>query len=154
MTGWRIGWVMGPKSLVDAGAALVSHSTQCPTTFAQHAAVAALSGPQDAVRAMAAEYRKRRDFVHPAVRSIPRVTCAEPGGGFYVFPNVTAYLRGECPTTLALASRLLETSRVAVVPGEGFGLPGYLRLSFARPMDELKEGIRRIGVFLRGLDAR
>jgi aspartate aminotransferase len=154
MTGWRIGWVMGPRSLVDAGAALISHSTQCPTTFAQHAAVAALSGSQEGVRAMAAEYRKRRDFVHPAVRSIPRVTCAEPGGGFYVFPNVTAYLRGECPTTLALASRLLETSKVAVVPGEGFGLPGYLRLSFARPMDELKEGIRRIGVFLRGLDAR
>jgi aspartate aminotransferase len=154
MTGWRIGWVMGPRPLVDACTALVSHSTQCPATFAQYAAIEALSGPQDLVRDMAAEYRRRRDFVRPAVRSIPRVTCGEPGGGFYVFPNVTAYLRGECTTTLALASRLLETSKVAVVPGEGFGLPGHLRISFARPMDELKEGIRRLGVFLRGLETR
>ena len=71
-----------------------------------------------------------------------------PGGAFYVFPNVRRYLRGEVPTTLELAGRLLEEQKVAVVPGEGFGAPGYLRLSFARPMDELKEGARRIAAFL------
>jgi aspartate aminotransferase len=154
MTGWRIGWVMGPQALVDAIAALVSHSTQCPATFAQYAAVKALTGPQDVVREMTAEYRRRRDFVYPAIHEITHVSCAAPGGGFYVFPNVSAYLGREIPTTLALASRLLDETRVAVVPGEGFGAPGYLRLSFARPMDELREGIARIAGFLRGLDPR
>jgi aspartate aminotransferase len=154
MTGWRIGWVMGPKRLADASAALISHSTQCPTTFAQHAAVEALNGPQDSVREMAAEYRRRRDFVYPAIHAIERVSCAAPGGGFYVFPNVTAYLGRGVPTSLALAARLLDETRVAVVPGEGFGVAGYFRLSFARPMEELREGVGRIADFLRRLDAR
>jgi aspartate aminotransferase len=154
MTGFRIGWVLGGKALADACTALISHSTQCPATFAQHAAVAALTGPQDAVREMAAEYRRRRDLVYSAVCAIKRVTCVEPGGGFYVFPNVSRLLGPRLPTTLELAARLLEQYRVAVVPGEGFGAPGHLRLSFARPMQELQDGVARLGAFLNGLEGR
>ena len=98
MTGWRIGWVLGPKALVDAATALISHSTQCPATFAQVAAAEALHGPQDELRRMAAEYRRRRDFVHPRVAAIPGVVCPEPAGGFYVFPTWRAISRRRCPT--------------------------------------------------------
>ena len=151
MTGWRIGWVLGPAALVEACAALVSHSTQGPSTFVQFAAAEALDGPQDLVDALAAEYRRRRDFVHPAVSAIPGVTCVRPDGGFYVFPNLQAFLDRRTPTTLALVSRLLEEQGVALVAGEGFGAPGYARLSFARPMEELREGVERIAAFLGGL---
>jgi aspartate aminotransferase len=151
MTGWRIGWVLGPRALVDACTALISHSTQCPATFAQVGAVEALTGPQEFVQELCAEYERRRDFVHPALAAIPGVTCVLPAGGFYAFPNVSQFLSPRVPDTLALALRLLEETRVAVVPGEGFGAPGYLRVSFARPMDELKEGTKRIAGFLAGL---
>ena len=148
MTGWRIGWVLGPKGLVDACAALASHSTQSPATFSQVGAVTALRGPQECVRELLTEYRRRRDFVYPALRAIPGVTCGEPQGGFYAFPNVSGRLTRELPTTLALGQRLLDQKHVAIVPGEGFGAPGYFRLSFARPMEELREGVRRIAEFL------
>jgi aspartate aminotransferase len=151
MTGWRLGWILGPKALVDACAALVSHSTQCPSTFVQVAAVEALDGPQEIVATLAAEYRRRRDFVHPAISAIPGVRCVRPDGGFYVFPNLAGFLTRELPTTLALGSRLLEEQGVALVPGEGFGAPGYARLSFARPLEELREGVDRIAAFLGGL---
>lgn len=151
MTGWRIGWVLSSRPLADACTALISHSTQCPATFAQHAAVAALTGPQQIVHEMAAEYRRRRDLVYSAVKMIAGVTCAEPSGGFYVFPNVSRYLGRRTPDTLTLAAQLLERSRVAVVPGEGFGAPGYIRISFARPASELEAGLGRIRGFLEGL---
>jgi aspartate aminotransferase len=151
MTGWRIGWVLGPKPLVDACAALSSHSTQNPTTFAQVGAVEALTGPQKGVQELLTEYKRRRDYIHPAVAAIPRVTCVEPGGGFYLFPNLGRYLSTKIPTTLELGRRLLEETGIAVVPGEGFGAPGYVRLSFARPLEELKEGVWRLKEFLAGL---
>jgi len=154
MTGWRIGWILGPKPLVDACAALVSHSTQCPTTFAQVGAVEALTGPQQLVRDLAVEYRRRRDFIHPAVAAIPGITCVEPGGGFYLFPNVSRYLRGTVSTSLDLAGRLLDEERVAVVAGEGFGAPGYVRISFARAMEELQEGAKRIAAFFSRREKR
>jgi aspartate aminotransferase len=148
MTGWRIGWVLGPRALIAACAALASHSTQCPTTFAQVAAVQALTGSQRAVQEMAAEYRQRRDFIHGAVAALPRVSAVEPGGGFYLFPNVARHLGPAMPSTLALADRLLDEAGLGVVPGEAFAAPGYIRLSFARPMDELKEGVRRLAGFI------
>jgi aspartate aminotransferase len=151
MTGWRIGWVLGPKTLVDACTALISHSTQCPATFAQVGAVVALTGPQKPVRALVAEYKRRRDFLHPIFAATPGVTCFKPGGAFYLFPNVSGYLDPRLPTSLELAHRLLREQNVAVVPGEGFGAPGYLRISFARSMDELREGAERIVAFLAGL---
>ena len=148
MTGWRIGWVLAGQPLVDACAALVSHSTQCPTSFAMAGAVAALAGPQDVVERLAAEYRERYEFIYGAVTAIPGLTCVRPGGGFYLFPNCGTYLSKQCPTTLDLGARLLEEQGVAVVPGEGFGAPGYLRLSFARSMGDLREGAYRIAAFL------
>lgn len=154
MTGWRIGWILGPRALIDACVALFSHSTQCPTSFAQVGAVEALTGPQKFVQELLGEYRRRRDFLYPAVSSIPDVTCVEPGGGFYLFPNLGRYLSSKVPTSLELALRLLEQAGVATVPGEGFGAPGYLRISFARPLDELRDGVQSIAEFLQGLRGR
>lgn len=151
MTGWRIGWILGPRALIDACVALFSHSTQCPTSFAQAGAVEALTGPQKFVHDLLAEYRRRRDFIHPALASLPDVTCVEPAGGFYLFPNVGRHLSSKVPTTMALALRLLDETGVATVPGEGFGAPGYLRVSFARPLEELKEGAQCMATFLRNL---
>ena len=153
MTGWRIGWILGPRALVDACVALFSHSTQCPTSFAQAGAVEALTGPQKFVQELLAEYRRRRDFLHPALCTIPEVTCVEPGGGFYLFPNLGRYLSPRNPTSLSLALRLLEESGVATVPGEAFGAPGFLRISFARPLEELRDGIQRMAEFLQGMRA-
>jgi aspartate aminotransferase len=151
MTGWRIGWVLGPKALVDACAAFASHSTQGPATFAQVAAAEALNGPQEMVPRMRAEYQKRRDAMLPFLSSIPGVTCVRPQGAFYFFPNVSKCLGHEVPTTLALGLRLLDETGVAVVPGEGFEAPGYLRISFARSLPELEAGGRRIANFLSHL---
>src|SRR5688572_24596768 len=100
MTGWRTDWERGGRALADACTALISHSTQCPATFAQHGAVVALTGSQELVREMAAEYRRRRDVVCRAIRAMPNVTCAEPGGGFYVFPNVSRHLGPNLPSTI------------------------------------------------------
>jgi aspartate aminotransferase len=147
MTGWRIGWVLGPKELISACAALVSHSTQNPTTFAQAAAVVALRGPQDFVAELVREYRRRRDFLHDALRRIPGLGVRQPQGAFYMFPSVASFLDGRAPTSLALAEQLLAEEKVAVVPGEGFAAPGYLRLSFARSMAELEEGAQRLRRF-------
>jgi aspartate aminotransferase len=150
MTGWRVGWVMGPRALADACTALNSHSVQGPATFSQVAAAEALTASQDVVRAMVTEYRRRRDLVHPAMAAIPGVSCREPEGGFYVFPDVSRCLSREAPDTIALCSTLLEEKSVAVVPGEGFHAPGFFRLSFAAAFEDLQEGARRISEFLAG----
>jgi len=148
MTGWRVGWVVGPKALAEACTALNSHSVQGPATFSQIAAAEALTAPQDVVRQMAAEYRRRRDLVHPALAAIPGVTCGKPEGGFYVFPDVSRCLSREVPDTVALAAKLLAEESVAVVPGEGFHAPGFFRLSLAAAFQDLQEGARRIAAFL------
>jgi len=151
MTGWRIGWILGPGSLIEACKALISHSTQNPTTFAQLGAVEALLGPQKAVQDLLGEYRRRRDYMHPALTAIPGVSCALPGGGFYLFPKLSRYLSAGTSSTIELGRRLLEEKNLAVVPGEAFGAPGFLRLSFARPMEELREGMERMALFLADL---
>ncbi len=147
MTGWRIGWLIGPRMLADAATALNSHSVQGPATFAQLAAAAALTSPQDGVRTLTAEYRRRRDLVHAAVAALPGVSCTLPEGGFYVFPDVSRWLSKAEPDTIALCSRLLEEKGVAVVPGEGFHAPGFFRLSCAAALEDLQEGTRRLAEF-------
>jgi aspartate aminotransferase len=149
MTGWRVGWLLGPGPLVEACAAQVSHSTQGPATFAQLGAVEALNGPQRCVQGILAEYRRRRDAIHPVLAGLPKVTCIEPEGAFYLFPNVARHLTPAMPTTLDFAERLLEDKGVAVVPGEAFGSPGHVRISFARPLEDLKAGVKRLGDFLQ-----
>jgi len=148
MTGWRIGWALGASELVGACATLISHSTQCPTSFAQAGAVAALTGSQGFVRSLEKEFRRRLRIVYPQLISIPDVRCTRPAGGFYVFPNVSAYLGGSVKTSLELGLRLLEEEKLAIVPGEGFAAPGFLRMSIARPVPELTEGVGRLAAFL------
>jgi aspartate aminotransferase len=147
MTGWRIGWVIGPRPIADATTALNSHSVQGPATFAQVAATTALSGPQDHVRERLEEYRRRRDFLHPRIAAIPGVVCPLPDGAFYVFPDVSRCLSKALPDTLALGAKLLDEKAVAIVPGEGFHAPGTFRLSFAAAFEDLQEGVRRIEAF-------
>jgi len=151
MTGWRLGYTLAPAELIAGTVKLQSQSTSNPTSIAQYAALAAMTGPMDSVPAMLAEYAKRRRRIVDGLNSIPGITCGEPGGAFYVFPNVSARL-GTGPDALAkdcseLATLLLEKANVAVVSGAAFGAPGYLRLSYATSIERIEEGLRRIGKF-------
>ena len=152
MTGWRIGFGLIPEPIAGAVLKLQSHSTSNPTSIAQKAAAEALRGPQESVQTMLAEYRKRRDFVVARLRSIPGVTCAEPKGAFYAYPNIGAALgRDGIANTLEFAERLLAKSHVAVVPGEAFGTDRHVRISYATSMHELERGLDRIHQFIAGL---
>ncbi len=152
MTGWRVGWVLGPEPVVAAIVKLQSQSTSNVTSIAQKAAVEALNGPQDSVGLMLAEYRRRRDFVVRRLREIPGVACTEPEGAFYVFPNVSAALREDgVQDTLEFAARLLQHAYVSVVPGEAFGAEGHVRISYATSIEELERGLARLDDFVRNL---
>jgi aspartate aminotransferase len=149
MTGWRIGFTAGPKEVVTAMSNIQSQSTSNPTSISQRAAVAALNGPQDFIAMMVAEFQKRRDYLVAELRSIPGVTCYNPRGSFYVFPNFNALLgkkyKGKViNSSAALTELLLEEFHTAVVPGVEFGKEGYLRLSFATSMEVIKKGVERI----------
>jgi aspartate aminotransferase len=149
MTGWRIGFGLVPKAIVDAMNKLQSHSTSNPTSIAQKAAVEALRGPQESVGVMLAEYRKRRDFVVQRLRAIPGVTCQEPRGAFYAYPNLGVLIgKPGIKDTLQLSERLLAESHVAVVPGEAFGTDRHVRISYATSMHELERGLERIHQFV------
>ena len=149
MTGWRIGYGLAPEPIINAMMKLQSHSTSNPTSIAQKAVIEALSGPQDSVPQMLAEYRKRRDFVVPRLRQIPGVTCSMPAGAFYAYPNVrAAFERGGMKTPLEFADRLLKEASVAVVPGEAFGTNDHVRISYATSMHELERGLDRIQAFI------
>ena len=149
MTGWRIGFGLVPASIASAMLKLQSHSTSNPNSIAQKAAVEALRGPQDSVRAMLAEYRKRRDFVIERLRKIPGVRCAEPQGAFYAYPNISCALgKNGIQNTTQFAERLLDEAHVAVVPGEAFGTNRHVRISYATSMRELERGLDRIDKFI------
>lgn len=146
MTGWRVGFALAPRPVAAAIVKLQSHSTSNVTSIAQKAAVEALAGPQDAVQAMLAEYRRRRDFVLAKMAAIPDVRCATPQGAFYAYPNIRAALRGD--TTVEFAGRLLQEARVAVVPGEAFGTSEHIRISYATSIAELDRGLDRLREFI------
>ena len=149
MTGWRIGFALVPPAVARAILKLQSHSTSNPTSISQKAAVEALRGPQDSVRTMLAEYRVRRDYVVERLRRIRGFTCTEPRGAFYAFPNVGGALRaGEAAADFA--ARLLHEARVAVVPGEAFGVGGHIRISYAASMRELARGLDRMETLVAG----
>ena len=149
MTGWRIGYALAPEPLVKAMTKLQSQSTSNPTSIAQHAAVEAMRGPMDSVAVMLAEYERRRARVMAGMRAIPGITCTEPRGAFYVFPNISGGTRngGSPADSASVARQLLERPHVAVVPGEAFGAPGHLRISYATSMDRIEEGLRRLTQF-------
>jgi aspartate aminotransferase len=128
---------------------LQSHSTSNPTSIAQKAAAEALRGPQESVKIMLAEYRRRRDFVVARLRAIPGVTCAEPRGAFYAYPNMGVVLGNSgIQNTQQLAERLLADAGVALVPGEAFGTSRHVRISYATSMEELVRGLDRIHQFI------
>jgi aspartate aminotransferase len=149
MTGWRIGFALAPTPVIEAMNKLQSHSTSNPTSIAQKAAVEALRGSQDSVKAMLAEYRKRRDFVVKRLRQIPGVECQEPRGAFYAYPNLSAIIgKNGIANSLDLAERLLKDAHVATVPGEAFGTTQHVRISYATSMGELERGLERIHQFV------
>lgn len=150
MTGWRIGFTLAPAAIASAIIKLQSHSTSNPTSIAQKAAIEALTGPQDSVGRMLAEYRKRRDYVVARLRAMPGVTCAEPRGAFYAYPNIGGALSPHgLRTPMEFAEALLAKKHVAVVPGEAFGTEKHVRISYATSMENLKKGLDRFEEFLR-----
>jgi aspartate aminotransferase len=148
MTGWRLGWAIGPKEVIRGCAVLQSHMTSNASSISQQAALVALSSGQEAVERMREEYRWRRDRLQAALVGIDGLSCALPGGGFYLFPRVAAFFNRAMPDSTAFARRLLEQERVAVVPGQAFGRDGYVRVSFATSRERIEEGIRRLARFL------
>jgi aspartate aminotransferase len=147
MTGWRLGYALAPKPLVDAMIKIQSQSTSNPTSIAQYAGLAALTGPMDSVPVMLAEYARRRARILAGLNAIPGVTCTQPSGAFYAFPDVSARLGNGSGDSIALAKELLEREHIAVVPGDAFGAPGFLRFSYATSMDRIEEGLRRLESF-------
>ncbi len=153
MTGWRVGWMIGPSDLIKAATNLQSHVTSNVCNVAQAATLAAVSGSLDAVVEMRAAFDRRRKTMHAMLSGIDGVDCPEPQGAFYAYPDLSGVLgrtyEGVTPTTsLELADLLLEKVKVAIVPGEAFGVEGGARLSFALGDDDLGEGVGRIVEFL------
>lgn len=148
MTGWRVGFALAPAGVIGAITKLQSHCTSNPTSIAQKAAVEALTGSQDSIRTMLAEYRTRRDFVVNRLRSIPGVTTAEPQGAFYAYPNVSVAFKNGINGSLQFAEKLLAEEFVAVVPGEAFGTNDHVRISYATSMTELERGLERLHQFI------
>ncbi|NBE50097.1 pyridoxal phosphate-dependent aminotransferase [Streptomyces boluensis] len=149
MTGWRVGWVIGPKDVVKAATNLQSHATSNVSNVAQAAALAAVSGDLTAVAEMRKAFDRRRQTIVKMLNDIEGVLCPVPEGAFYAYPSVKGLLgkeiRGKHPeTTVELAALILDEVEVAVVPGEAFGTPGYLRLSYALGDEDLVEGVSRI----------
>ena len=153
MTGWRVGWMIGPADVVKAATNLQSHATSNVANVSQVAALAAVSGDLSAVAMMRGAFDRRRQLIVSMLNEIPGVSCPEPKGAFYVYPSVKGVLgkeiRGQRPASSAeLAALILDEVEVAAVQGEAFGTPGYLRLSYALSDDDLVEGVTRIGKLL------
>jgi aspartate aminotransferase len=149
MTGWRIGFGLGPAAVMASINKLQSHSTSNPTSIAQKAAVEALRGPQESVGVMLAEYARRRDFVIERLRQIPGVKITVPKGAFYAYPDISCALHKEgMRTPMQFAEQLLAKAHVAVVPGEAFGTDKHIRISYAASMEDLKRGLDRIHKFI------
>lgn len=153
MTGWRVGWVIGPKDVIDAASSLQSHATSNVSNVAQAAALAAVSGDLVAVEMMREAFDRRRQTMHKMLNEIEGVDCIEPQGAFYAFPSFKSFVGREVAgrkveNTVELAEVILEKAKVAVVPGEGFGAPGYFRFSYALGDDDLVEGVSRIADLL------
>jgi aspartate/methionine/tyrosine aminotransferase len=144
MTGWRVGWTIGPQDAIDAMTNLQSHSTSNVNNVAQRAALAAVSGDLSAVAMMREAFDRRRQTIVSMLNDIPGVVCPMPDGAFYAYPSLKGLLSDKCPTTLDLASYVLDEAKVAFVPGEAFGSPGFARFSYALGDDAIVEGITRM----------
>ncbi|MBE3572935.1 MAG: pyridoxal phosphate-dependent aminotransferase [Moorella humiferrea] len=156
MTGWRIGYAAAPRAIATAMTDLQSHSTSNPTSIAQKAALAALTGSQEPVTAMRNEFARRRDRILTGLRELPGVECNQPGGAFYVFPFIGKLLGRRfrdrvLNNSTDVAAVLLQEYQVAVVPGVAFGTDPYLRLSYATSMEQIEAGLERLAAFVREL---
>ncbi|TRZ84859.1 MAG: pyridoxal phosphate-dependent aminotransferase [Streptomycetaceae bacterium] len=153
MTGWRVGWMIGPKDVIKAATNLQSHLSSNVSNVSQRAAIAALTGDLAAVHKMGDAFNRRRKLIVQLLNEIPGVTCPTPTGAFYVYPSVKGVLgkeiRGKRPTTsIELAALILDEVEVAVVPGEAFGPSGYLRFSYATSDADIVEGVARVKALL------
>ena len=150
MTGWRIGWMLAPAHVCTACDTIQGQATTNPTTAAQWAALAALTGPWEPMEAMRAAFEERRSIMVDGLNAIPRFECLLPEGAFYAFPSVQGLMGktaedGVVMTDdVAFSKYLLEVAKVAVVPGSAFGAPGFLRMSYAASNEQIREGLRRI----------
>ena len=150
MTGWRIGYTAGDKNLIKAMSKLQSQSTSCPTSISQHAAIEALTGPQEQVSEMRSEFKKRRDYFVKELNNIDGITCQSPGGAFYVFPNISGLMdkyEFDSPSSFSLA--LLDSEAIVCVSGESFGSENCIRFSYATSISELETAIIKIKNFLK-----
>ena len=156
MTGWRIGFTAGPAPLIAAMTKIQSQSTSNPTSISQMAAIEAYNGPQDYVVNVLTDFSERRAFIIKALNEIPGISCFNPQGAFYAFPNVEGLLEKSCngkkiDSSLTLCEVLLDEAKIAAVPGEAFGAPGYMRLSYATSMENIVKGIKRLDDFVKEL---
>ncbi len=150
MTGWRLGWVMGPRVFAKGASALQSHTTSNASSISQYAALEALTGPQQCVTDMLLEYQRRRDQALAWLAEEPRIRCSVPQGAFYVFPDVSEFLSPDGLRTSAdFCDALLAEEHVVTTPGEAFDAPGFLRLSYATSLERLREGLTRMIRFAR-----
>jgi aspartate aminotransferase len=144
MTGWRIGYSLAGADWTRAMAKVQGHSTSNATSISQAAAVEALTGPQDSVATMLAEYTRRREWLLNALNEIPGLKCPQPEGAFYAFPDVRGCLKGRMSTSEDFATELLEKEQTVVTDGAGFGAEGFIRISYATSLERLEEGVKRI----------
>jgi aspartate aminotransferase len=144
MTGWRIGYAAGPAEIVKAMTKVQSQSTSNPTSIAQAAAVEALTGPQDFLATMLAEFDKRRKYLVGELNSIPRIKCLTPTGAFYAFPNTSGLYGEKVKSSSELAMYLLEEAKVALVPGDAFGDDSFIRISYATSIEDIRKALDRI----------
>lgn len=144
MTGWRVGYALAPAEWTKAMLKVQGHSTSNTNSIAQWAAVEALNGPQESVGEMLAEYTRRREWLLKTLCDIPGIKCSEPEGAFYAFPDVRGCLKKGLKTSGEFAQRLLEEEHTVVTDGAGFGAEGYVRISYATSMEQIKEGVGRI----------
>jgi len=151
MTGWRIGYALGPAEWIQSTLKVQSHSTSNATSISQKAAIEAAAGPQDSLRFMLGEYKRRRDWLIPALNQIEGIECQMPDGAFYAFPNVKGLLGRRIKTSSELAKLLLDEARVVVTAGSSFGAEGYIRISYANSLDNLQRGVERIAEAVRPL---
>jgi aspartate aminotransferase len=157
MTGWRIGYALGPSDVIAAASKIQSQSTSNPTSIAQFAALEAIRGPQDEVAAMVREFQRRRDVIVDRLNAIDGISCRKPEGAFYVFPNIGGLLnksgRGKkLSSPCDIADYLLEEAKVAVVPGEDFGSNAHIRFSYATSLEDIEKGCARIREAVRKLN--
>jgi len=151
MTGWRVGYSLAPREWTSAMLKVQGHSTSNTNSIAQSAAVEALNGPQESVAAMLNEYTARRAWLLQELKEIPRLSCAEPEGAFYIFPNVRNCLNAEVKSSAEFAMRLLDEEQTVITDGAGFGADGCVRISYATSMEQLREGVKRIKRFVERL---